>query len=199
MKLEWGYLFGMVLQTVPQPRKIAREIQNLAYPRRVLWQVLLLLLVAATFLGVISSILFPADPETFGVVLTSPVLTGIAQGIVAVLSVYAIYWIGRAMGGVGSFDQALLTVIWLQFVLLIVELGVVFLGVFAPGLALMLWVMGMVLTFWILSHFIAEMHAFRSAGAVFVSIFMLMLILAIAMSLVIAVVGLGVPAETGEF
>ncbi|GKY87644.1 YIP1 family protein [Sinisalibacter aestuarii] len=198
MKFEWGYLFGMVLQTVPEPRKIAREVQNLGAPRAVLWQALLLLLVATTFLGVISSILFPVDPDAFGALLSDPIMTGIAQGSVTVLTVFGIYWIGRALGGTGSFDQALLTVIWLQFVLLIVELGVLFLGVFAPGLALLLWVMGMVLTFWILSHFIAEMHGFRSAGAVFAGIFMVMIALAVVMSVVFALIGLGVPVGAAE-
>jgi Yip1-like protein len=186
-----------VLQTVPEPRKIAREVQALTFPRRVLWQALGLLLVAATFLGVISSILFPVDAETFGTLVADPIMTGIAQGSISVLTVFAIYWIGRALGGAGSFDQALLTVIWLQFVLLIIELGVLFLGVFAPGLALLLWVMGMVMTFWILSHFIAEMHGFRSAGAVFGGIFMVLIAVAVVMSIVFSMIGLGVPGEPG--
>jgi Yip1 domain len=197
MKFDWGYLFGMVLQTVPEPRKIAREVQGLAFSRSVLWQALLLLLVATTFLGVISSILFPVDPEAFGVLMADPILTGIAQSAVSVLTVFAIYWIGRALGGTGGFNAALLTVIWLHFVLLVIEIGVLFLGVFAPGLALLLWVMGMVMTFWILSHFIAEMHGFRSAGLVFLSIFMVLIVLVVVMSLVFALIGLGVPTEIG--
>ncbi|OIP86583.1 MAG: hypothetical protein AUK37_02980 [Rhodobacterales bacterium CG2_30_65_12] len=197
MKFNWGYLFGMALQTVPEPRKVAREVQGLGYPRRVLWQALGLLLVAGTFLAVIGSILFPVDPETAGALFADPILTGIAQATVSVLTVFGIYWIGRVLGGTGSFDQALLTVIWLQFVLLIIELGVVFLGVFAPGLALILWVMGMVMTFWILSHFIAEMHGFRSAGAVFGGIFLVLIMFAVAMSIVFSLLGIGANFGTG--
>lgn len=196
MKFEWGYLFGMALQTVPEPRKVAREVQALSYPRAVLWQALGFLLVAATFLAVIASILFPVDPETAGALAANPILTGIAQAAISVLTVFAIYWIGRALGGTGRYDQALLTVIWLQFVLLIIELGVVFLGVFAPGLALILWVMGLVMTFWILSHFIAEMHGFRSAGAVFVSILLLLVVVAVVMSVVLSALGIGVMLGT---
>lgn len=198
MKFDWGYLFGMALQTVPEPRKVAREVQALGYPRPVLWQVLGFLLVAATFLAVIGSILFPADPEAVGAIVVNPLMTGIAQAIISVLTVFGIYRIGRALGGTGSFDQALLTVIWLQFVLLIIELGVLLLGLFAPGLALFLWVMGMVMTFWILSHFIAEMHGFRSAGAVFASILMLLLVLAVVLSFVLAAIGISVgPGAVG--
>jgi len=192
MKLEWGYLFGMALQTVPEPRKVAREIQALQVPRAVLWQVLALLLVAATFLGVLASILFPVDPEVAESFVADPIATGIAQAVLAVGMVFAIYWIGGKLGGTGSFDQALLSVIWLQFVLLVIELGIVFLGVFAPGMALLLWVMGLVMTFWILSHFIAEMHGFRSAGAVFLGILLVLLVLAVVLSIVFSFLGFGV-------
>lgn len=198
MKLEWGYLFGMALQTLPEPRKIAREVQAVAVARTTLWQVLALLLVAATFLAVIGSILFPVDAETVGSIAADPILTGLAQGSVSVLTVFGIYWVGRAFGGTGSFDQALLTVIWLQFVLLIIELGVLFLGVFAPGLALILWVGGLVMTFWILSHFIAEMHGFRSAAAVFGGIFLVIIALAVVMSIVFSIIGIGVTLGGGS-
>lgn len=192
MKFEWGYLFGMALQTVPEPRKVAREVQSLQIARVALWQILVLLLVAATFLAVIASILYPADPEAVGGVFVNPLMAGIAQGSVSVLMVFAIYWVGRMFGGTGGFDAALLTVIWLQFVLLILELGVIFFGLFAPGLAMMLWLAGMVMTFWILSHFIAEMHGFRSAWAVFGGIFLVIIVLAVVMSLFFSLIGIGV-------
>jgi len=199
MKFNWGYLFGMALQTVPEPRKVAREIQALQFERGVLWQALALLLVGTTFLGVIASILFPVDPEAFGPLFADPIMTGIAQASIAVLSVFGVYWIGRMVGGTGTFDQALLTIIWLHFVLWIVELGVIFLGVFAPGIALLLWVMGMVLTFWILSHFIAEMHGFTNAGMVFVGIILTLFAVAVIFSIFLAMIGIGVPTDTGEF
>lgn len=199
MKLEWGYLFGMVLQTVPEPRKVARDVQNLDLPRAVLWQVLALLLVATTILGVIASILYPTDPEAFGGLLADPMITGVAQAVISVLSIFGIVWVGRMVGGTGSFDQAMLTMIWLHFTLLIVELGVVVLGTFAPGIAMLLWVLGLVLTFWILSHFIAEMHGFANAGMVFVGVILTLFSAMIVFAIVLAIFGVGVPSDPGEF
>ena len=193
MKLDWGYLFGMALQTVPEPRKVARDVQAVNLPRADLWSVFALIMVATAFLSVLSSILFPVDPETLGPLLSNPIMTSIAQASIAVFSVFLIYWVGRALGGTGSFDQALLTIIWLHFVLLIVELVVLALAVFAPGMAALLWLMGRVLTFWILSHFIAEMHGFRSALSVFFGIFMVMIVLMTVLSMVFALIGLGIP------
>lgn len=197
MRLEWGYLFGMALQTVPEPRKVAREIQALPYDRMVLWQVLALLLVAAAFLGVVASILFPVDPEAFGPLFANPVMTGVAQASIAVLTVFGVYWVGRMMGGTGSFEQALLTVIWLHFVLLIIEVGVLVLGLFAPGIAMLLWVAGLVMTFWLLSHFIAEMHGFNNAGMVFAGIILTLFLAMVVFSIFLAMIGIGVPTDAG--
>ncbi len=201
MNFDWGTLFGMALQTVVEPRKVARDVQSVDLPRQTLWEILGLLLVAATFLGVIGSILFPVDPanNAFGPLATDPVMMGIAQGSTSVLTVFVIYWIGRAVGGTGSFDAALLTVIWMQFVALIVALGVLFLGIFAPGLSLLLTGMGMVMSFWILSHFIAEMHGFRSAALVFAGILTTGILLMLGMSIILGMITFFIPVETGAF
>lgn len=204
--IDWGYLLGMALQTVPEPRKVARDVFAFPAPRNALWLILALLLVAMTFLAVISSILFPVDPAEMGAllgddqmapVLASPISTGLVQATTAVASVWAIFWIGRAAGGTGTFEQALLTVIWLHFVLFLMQIGILLLGLFAPGLALLLTLMSFVMTFWLLSHFVAEMHGFRSAGSVFAGILMVLLVLAVVMSIVLAMFGFGVTMDTG--
>lgn len=204
--INWGYLFGMALQTVPEPRKVARDVFAYPAPRRALWLMLALLLVSMTFLAVISSILFPVDPAEMGALLgddqmapafTSPMVTGMVQATTAVVSVWAIFWIGRGAGGTGTFDQALLTVIWLHFVLFLLQLGILTLGLFAPGLALLLTLMSFVMTFWLLSHFVAEMHGFRSAGSVFAGIMMVLLVLAVVMSVLLAMFGFGATIDTG--
>lgn len=206
-KIDWGYLFGMALQTVPEPRKVARDVMAFPAPRGVLWQILALILVSMTFLAVLSTVVFPVDPGEVGAMLgedeltpvfADPLLTGLVQAVTAVGMVAAIFWIGRALGGTGSFDDALLTVIWLHFVLLLLQIGILVLGLFAPGLGLLLTLLSFVMTFWLLSHFIAEMHGFRSAGAVFAGIMMVLLVLAVALSLAMALTGFGMAVNPGQ-
>jgi len=205
--IDWGYLFGMALQTVPEPRKVARDVFAFPAPRRALWLILALLLVAMTFLAVISSILSPVDPaevaemlgdEDMAPVYANPMMTGMVQAVTSVAMVWGIFWIGRRFGGTGGLDQALLTVIWLHFVLLILQLAILTLGLFAPALALLLTFLSFVMTFWILSHFVAEMHGFRSAGSVFAGIMLVLLVMAVVLSMLLAMAGFGVPMETGS-
>ena len=198
MKFDWGYLFGMALQTVPEPRKVARDV--LAYgaaPHGLLWQALALLLVASTWLKVLGGILFPVDPELAGPLLADPLMMGLAEAAISVLTVFVIFWVGRAVGGTGSLGGAIALVTWMQFVLLIVELGVLFLGVFAPGLAVILWVMGLIMTFWILTHFIAVLHGFASAGMVFAGILVTLFVMVVLMSILFSLLGAGAPADLG--
>lgn len=199
MIFDWGTLFGMALQTVPEPREVARDLFALAYPRAVLWQVLALILVVSGFMGVISSILYPVDPEIMGPLFASPLLLALAEGSISVLTVFAIYWVGRMAGGTGQFKDAIITVIWLQFVLLVVEIGVLFFGVFAPTMAILLWMMGGAMGFWILTHFIAEMHEFQSPGMVFLGIVLTIFAAVVVMSVALAVIGIGANTRPGEF
>ena len=195
--IDWGYLFGMALQSVPEPRKVARDVFAFPAARNTLWTLLALILVAMTFLSVISSMLCPVDAAQAGALFADPIMTGIAQASSAVLMTFGIFWIGRAAGGTGSFDQALLTVIWIHFVLFILQIGVLALAVFAPGLSVLLMVMSIVMMFWLLSHFVAEMHGFRSAGVVFVGILMVLVVMTVVLSLLLAILGVGVGIETG--
>lgn len=199
MKMEPGYLFGMALQSIPEPRKIARELFALGHSRRVLWQVLALLLVLGAALGVLSSMVFPIAPELEGSILAMPLVTAIGESAVAVLSVYLIHGLGRAAGGTGTLRQALITMIWLNFVLLMVQVGVFVLSLFAPGIAIILWMGGGIAGFWIMSHFIAEMHGFVSVGKVFFTILLVSFVAVAILSILISLVGVMAGVNPAEF
>lgn len=194
MKFEPGYLFGMALQSVPEPRKVARDLFSLGLARGTLWQLFALILICGAMIGVGSSIVFPAAPEFEGTIFAQPMLVAIAEAIVAVVTVFLIYHLGRTAGGQGSFSEALMTVIWLNFVLLIVQVGVFILSLFAAVLAALLWMAGGVAGFYILSHFVAEMHGFSSAGKVFAAILLVSFVAVALLSVILALFGVGAGA-----
>lgn len=196
MKLEFGYLFGMALQTIFEPRKIARELFELHVPRPVLWQIFALMVVVSTMLGALSVLLFPPPPGTQLGALASPLLAGLMEAGLFAAAAWAIWRIGRAFGGLGSFDQALMSIVWLQWVLFWVQIAVLGLALFAPGLAVMLYVFGVFLSFWIPANFIAEMHGFRSVGAVIGVMVATLIIAAFLVSFVLALLGVG-PQDLG--
>lgn len=199
MKFEPGYLFGMVLQSIPEPRKIAHEIQALRFSRAVLWQTFALFEVLSMTLGVFLSMLYPPGPEVLEMIretpllaiTTKPILAGIIGASLMVITVFSIYWIGRMFGGTGRFDQAILTVLWLQFVMLILQSAMLVLSLFAAGIAGLLNLFAMFVVFWILSHFITEMHGFKSVGLVFVLILVTIIVAFFGFGIILAMIGIG--------
>lgn len=189
MRFEPGYLLGMALQTIPEPRKVARDIFSLDLPRAALWQAVALFAVLSTGLNVAANMLFVPDPGATPVLMLDPIRMGVIQGASVVITIFAIYWMGRAFGGIGTFAQAILTVIWAQYVSVMLQLLVLVLALFAPGLAVLVSVFSVVLSFWILSHFIAEMHGFRSAGLVFAMIVVTIFAIAIVLGILLALIG----------
>jgi hypothetical protein len=70
-------------------------------------------------------------------------------------------------GGTGTFPDALILMVWLQFILLCVQLVQVLAGVMLPVLADLIGLAGLGLLLWLLTNFVAELHGFRSLIAVF--------------------------------
>ncbi len=194
MRFEPGYLLGMALQTIPEPRKVARDIFSLDLPRAALWQAVALFAVLSTGLNVAANMLFVPDPGAAPALMLDPIRMGVIQGASVVITIFAIYWMGRAFGGTGTFPQAMLTVIWMQYVAVMLQLVVLVLALFAPGIAVLVSVFSVVLSFWILSHFIAEMHGFRSAGLVFAMIVVTIFALAIVLGILLALIGVSAGA-----
>ena len=191
MRFEPGYLLGMALQTIPEPRKVARDVLSLDFPRAALWQAFALFAVLSTGLNVASVILFPPDPMLAGSLLGDPLRMGMVQTASLVITVFLIYWVGRAFGGHGTFPQAILTVIWMQYVGVMLQLVVLVVALFAPGLAALVALFSAGVSFWIVTHFTAEMHGFRSAGLVFATIVVLLLGLGVVLGIALALIGAG--------
>ncbi len=196
MQFTPGYLFGMVLQTIPEPRKVARDLFDVPVARKVRWLVLFLMVVLAAILGVVSHAVYPVDAEMFGPILSNPMTLGVLEGVFLSVGVWAIYLLGRMAGGQGSLDDAITIAIWLEFVLLGFQTATLVFSLFAPAMAGILMVMSTVLFFWILSHFTAESHGFRSSGLVFVSIITILILAVFALSFLLVLMGVE-PIEMG--
>ncbi len=166
MKWDSGYLLGMALQSIPEPRKVARDLFAEGFSQRALWYMLALILVLSTMLRVVGVALYPPPEGTPPLLSLSPLLIGALGGGFTVLSVVLIDRIGRAMGGTGHFSQALVTMVWLSSLNLLLSATVLGLGLFAPGMALLLVPLGYLALFYIMTMFITELHGFSSPGAV---------------------------------
>ncbi len=187
-------LVRMAWTSVRDPRAAARWVMAFDMPRTARWQALLLVVILSAIFAQISVTLFiRAETVVFGGLLLNPWTTSIIQMAILVVAVFAIYWIGHAMGGQGRFGDAILLVAWLQFCMVCLQLAQTAAMLVLPPMASLIGVAGFVLFFWLLTHFVAELHGFTSLGQVFVMIVVSMLALVFGLSLILTLIGITVP------
>lgn len=196
MTLSLQTLLPMVWRTITNPREGAEEVLALGVPRQALWTILLLVLVLSIILGQITTLLVAtAAGVTVQGPLANPMITGVLQFALLVVTIYAIHFIGRSMGGKGSIDEAILLVAWLQFVMVCIQVVQTALMLILPPLASIVGIVGLVLFMWLLTNFIAVIHGFRSLGQVFVMILLSMFVLAFILSILLTLFGVTVPGQ----
>ena len=90
-------------------------------------------------------------------------------------------------GGTGSFPDTLLAMVWLQFLMLGLQVIQLVLMVLFPPLAAIVNLAGFAIFLWLLTNFIAELHGFRSLLAVFGGIIFGMILLGFGFAILLLI------------
>lgn len=191
-------LLRQAMSSITEPRAVARWVMTFDLPRGMRWEVLLLVVLFSVVLQYLQ-VSFLGDPSrvVLGEILARPFTAGIIQASALVIAIFAIYWIGRAMGGEGDFGDAILLVAWLQFCIFLLGVLQVVFQVIMPPIAVLISLLSIGVMFWLLTNFIAELHGFSSLAQVFVMILVSLMGLAFGMSLIFSLIGLSVPGTEG--
>ncbi|WP_167850864.1 YIP1 family protein [Tabrizicola caldifontis] len=165
-------IISLARLSVQDPRRGARTLLSLDVPLPARTAGLLLMAVASAVLMHLGFLLLPpANDQMSQFLMQSPIRTAVIQWLILVISVFLIFQIGRAWGGHGSLPDTLLIVVWLQVIMLGVQVVQLLALILAPPLAGIVNIAGLILFFWLLSSFIAELHGFASRGKVLAGIF----------------------------
>jgi len=186
--LDIRVLLRMARRTVIDPQGGAREILDLRLPVPVLWQFFLLQLVISAILKIVVFTFFPTPEVDLGP--SAAVSFTIIEGAVGAILALATYHIGRLFGGRGTFAGALAVVVWLQFILLCVNVAQIFIMMILPPAGDVITLFALALFFWLLAQFIAALHGFTSMGRVFLGIVLSLLALAFVFNILLALIGI---------
>lgn len=188
-------LTALARESLSDPRQAARRIMalNLPFPAR--WSALLLVSVLSSLLMHLGLSLGQAMP---GAAETPPFPMGPFWTVLlfwgsVMLTVGLVHHVGRWRGGRGRFDDALILMVWVQVMLLAVQVVQLVAIVVLPPLALLLGWIGFGLFVWLMANFTAELHGFAKLGPVLVG----MVATLLALSVVLAVVLTFILAATG--
>jgi hypothetical protein len=197
MTLTMNGLLAMVWRTVRNPREGAEELLSIGVPREALWPALVLVVVLSILLAQGTTMLMTGSADMSMPV--GPAATGFIQLLLLVVMVFAIFWIGRSMGGTGSFEEAILLVAWLQFVMVCVQaVQALALVLFPTIVATLIGMAALALFLWLLTNFIAVLHGFSSLLLVFVMILVSAFGIAFGLSLILTLIGVTVPVVQGS-
>ncbi len=161
-------IVGLARLSLQDPRAGARGVLALGVPLPARTAGLLLMAVTSALLMHIGFALLPMPDDPLAQFMQqSPIRTAALQWIILAASVLLIYRIGRAWGGHGNLPDTLLIVVWLQVIMLAVQIVQLLALVIAQPISDGLSLAGLVLFFWLMTGFIAELHGFKSRWAVF--------------------------------
>lgn len=190
-------IIALARLSLEDPRAGIRQLLALGIPLPARTVGLLLMAVASALLMHLGFIIFPVtDDPLAAYLMQSPLRTAVMQWVVLSVSVILIFRIGRAAGGRGNLPDTLLTMVWLQVIMLGVQVLQLLLLILLPPLAGILSLAGIVLFLWLMTNFIAELHGFASRLAVLAGI--LVTSFAVAMVLVFLLLMIFGPEALGN-
>ncbi len=177
----------LALTSITDPASAARSLLNLTLPREAIWTALILVAVLNTMLFTLSNVLAPGPSPLPGLFDAPTVYLGfVFFGLVMVI--YAIFWVGRAVGGEGSLLDVMVLIVWLQGLRVVVQAVALVLLLIMPLLSGLLVIAAAIVGVYILVNFVNQAHRFeslgKSAGVLIGAFIAMVLIVSILLSLV---------------
>ena len=190
-----AFLLQLVGQTLRRPKLAAETVLGFDLDRGSLWSALALVSVVSVLFTEFTMLFVPAEMIVEeGPFPSSPLLLGLVIWGLLILSVFMTHFVGKAFGGQGQIDQSLKTVVWMQVVLLALQVAQIGLFLISPVIAILFGWLGAVYVFYVFLEFVRVLHGFHSLGLVFagavVSLIGLMFGIALAIGLVAGIFGL---------
>ncbi len=183
----------LIRLTIRDPREAARRIIGLGLPTGAMWEALVLVVVLSVIAAQGSSLLSGRLTGDAVIMLPgfffNPFTLGVFQGVLMAMMVFAVHGVGRIFGGRGAFPDAIALVVWLQFLMVCLQViqGISLLVV--PVLSGMLGLIGVVAFFYLLTQFISVLHGFSRPGMVFAGILASMMVIVFALSILLGLLG----------
>ena len=186
----------LVVLSVKNPAEAAQILMSLKLPRNGLWTALILMAALQAIIFAVSGFLVPGPspaPALFG----SPLRFFMMAAFALVLTVYALHWAGRLLGGEGSLEDVMVLVVWLQLLRVLVQVGALILSVTLPVLAMLFVLAATIIGIYILLHFINEAHRLGSLGRAAGVLCVAVVSIVVGLSVFLALIGVQLVGASG--
>ena len=175
-------------QALSEPREAAATLLSMGVPRAAHWPAFFLLVVLSVLLNEIVSLMSPAPPLAM---VIPPAIMVMLTALISAISIWAVWKVGQAMGGTGTFDETLLLTIFLQAILFAGQLVEFVLMIAMPVLAGLFSLALVIFAMWLNINFIATLHGFASLWRAFGVLIMATLGVALVLIFLMTLTGIG--------
>lgn len=186
-------LKALLFLTLRNPSQMARLLIGLGLPVSARWMALLLAVSVSGLLAWFAGQLAPMPAELrtpFTDAISQPLAMAGMQFCAVVVAAGLMAGVGRLFGGQGRFEDALLLTVWIEAVLLVIQLLQLVVVLVFPALASILGMIAIMLFFWLTVQFTKELHGFRNGAKVFVGLIATAFVLGFVLSIMAAAFGL---------
>ncbi len=164
-------LRSLVLQTITDPRYALRKVLSLVPPHQPRWIAAATVIILTVLLTQVITIIAPPPPGSpWDAMMGDPVSNTVTQLVFLLAAAWGMSGFARRFGGVASFDDALIAVTWIEFLLLILQVAQLVVILALPFLAVPIVVLTLGLFFWLLTHFTAALNGFTSMPKTFAGV-----------------------------
>lgn len=183
--------------SIMEPSKMAERAIGLNLPREALWTGLALVAVLNVVLLSLLQLLSPA-PIAFEdqVFALSPFAYVAIVGAFLAMLVGGTFYVGKMMGGVGSFAATLTIIVWFQTVSLTLEAVQLALVLISPAVASLFGMLSLGALIWCIVNFVNVLHGFESLGKALAVIVLALIGTALCAGIVLAILGVGPAGPT---
>lgn len=184
---------ALVRLTLRNPEQGAQLLMAQGLPMSVRWMALFLAVSVSGLLAYLAAVLFPipdAEVPPMYALVQQPLVLAAMQLVAIVVGAGLMTGVGRLFGGFGVFADALLLSVWIEVMLLIVQVGQIVLSLVIPAFASMLGIVAIAMFLWLTVQFTKALHGFSSGPKVLLGLFATLLAMGFMMSFFAASLGL---------
>lgn len=181
-------------ETFRDPKRAAERLMQMDIPMQAVWLGVALVAILAVIVVRLSVLPLPEGELTpFGQILSHPFYGPVIQAVSITMIGAVMAGVGQVFGGKGTFRNALLLFVWLEF--LVVLIGIVqTIALFVlPLVGVAITVLTFALFLWIQVQFIKALHGFSNGWLVFLGMIGTLLLLSFVLALLMAMLGIAPP------
>jgi hypothetical protein len=184
----------MALESIFRPREAAKKVMRLNLPVEVVLQAAVAVICAGMVLAYLSVRLTTGSVDPVAAAIVSdPLIGAVIQFVVLMVVTVLSFRVGRAFGGTGDLRQAFALVVWLNVVLLLIQVVQLVVLMILPPLAALLALAAIGWTLWALANFLCELHGFQNPFLVLGGVILTVIVLFFTVALMLAMLGLQPP------